>query len=268
MYNRFKPIICFLLFASISLAQSIEIEPLSVRSIYLETFFNSQPLARATGFIVENDNKPYLITNWHVVTGINPSTGDTVDTLKRIPNILLIYHHSTILGTWLGKAEYLYNNSGNKRWLEHPDSSKVDVIAFPLDTSDQNIHMYFFDLDLANTNMIPEVAMPVQIIGYPAGLAGKGNFPIWKTGNIASEPNLNYNNEPVFLIDATTRGGMSGSPVILRLKGGYRELDGGRIMSSTYFSTLFLGVYSGQWQYPEIGKVWKPIVINEIFNNQ
>ena len=113
--------------------------------------------------------------------------------------------------------------------------------------------------------MIPEVAMPVSIIGYPGGLKGRGNFPLWKTGHIVSEPDLDYNGEPVFLIDATTRGGMSGSPVILRLKGGSRKRSGDRMIASTGYSTLFLGVYSGQWQYPEIGKVWKPIVIHEIF---
>lgn len=260
-------IICILLFSSRLFSQNIEIDPLSVRSIFLEQIFNSQTIGRATGFMVENNGITYLITNWHVVTGINPTSGDTLDSLKRTPNKILIYHHTNTLGIWIPKFEYLYDDLGSKRWFEHPDSNKVDVVALPLHSLDQNVKMYFFDLKLANTDMIPEVAMPISIIGYPAGLTGKGNLPIWKTGNIASEPNIDCNSEPVLLIDATTRGGMSGSPVILRLKGGYKKKDGSKIMSSTHFSKLFLGVYSGQWQYPEIGKVWKPIVIYEIFNN-
>lgn len=266
-FNRFLSLLLFLLYVNIYCQDNIIIDPLSGRSLYIEQVQDTIRLARASGFIIEKNNDKYLITNWHVVTGIDFFSGDTLDTLGRIPDKLIIYHHANILGNWNPKIEQLYSSTGEPRWYEHPEGRLVDVVALPLSSLDQNITIYIFDLKLANTDMIPEVAMPVSIIGYPVGFNGVGNFPIWKTGHIASEPNLNYEGKSVFLIDATTRGGMSGSPVILRLKGGYRTKSGNRIMSSANFRTLFLGVYSAQSPLAEIGMVWKPNVINEILGN-
>lgn len=265
---RFLGLIFVLITSNLYSQNDIFLDPLSGQSLYLEEIYNTQKIARATGFVIEKDSILYLITNWHVVTGIDPVSGDTLDNQNRIPNRIVIYHHTNILGRWSQRIENLYTSSGNRRWLEHPNGKKVDVVALPLSSINSNLKIYSFDLNLANTDMIPEVAMPVSIIGYPVGLNGLGNFPIWKTGHIASEPNLDYDGDPVFLIDATTRGGMSGSPVILRLKGGYRTKSGNRIMVTSGYNTLFLGVYSAQSPLAEIGKVWKPIVINEILQNQ
>ena len=107
--------------------------------------------------------------------------------------------------------------------------------------------------------------MPVSIIGFPLGLTSEGAFPIWKSGHIASDPDLDYNGLPAFLIDATTRGGMSGSPVVLRLLGGYSTRSGSTIMTQTRPSTLFLGIYSGRVHgESEIGIVRRPKVISEV----
>ena len=80
----------------------------------------------------------------------------------------------------------------------------------------------------------------------------------------ASDPGLDYDGRPAFLIDATTRGGMSGSPVVLRLHGGYRTSENNYIMAGGT-TTRFIGVYSGRIHgQAEIGRVWRPHVIPEI----
>ena len=123
------------------------------------------------------------------------------------------------------------------------------------------------DMSLADTDVIAQPAMPVSIIGFPYGLATAGAWPIWKTGHIASDPDLDYDGRPAFLIDATTRGGMSGSPVVLRLSGGYNTKNGKQILAGG-IATKFLGVYSGRIHADaEIGMVWRPHVINEILEN-
>jgi len=155
--------------------------------------------------------------------------------------------------------------NATRRWLEHKKGRSVDVVALPLQNAGDDVTVYPFDLSLAEVDMVPEVAMPVSIIGFPLGFTSAGFFPIWKTGHIASEPNLDYQGEPLFLIDATTRGGMSGSPVVLRLTGGYKKKDGSVIMSSSGCKTLFLGIYSGRLpRDSEIGRVWRPRLVNEI----
>jgi hypothetical protein len=126
--------------------------------------------------------------------------------------------------------------------------------------------IYPLDLALADVDMLPDVAMPVSIIGFPQGLTGPGKLPIWKTGHIATDPDLDFDDKPVFLIDATTRAGMSGSPVVLRLNSGYRTTKGSMVISSG-FLTRFLGVYSAQFTDTEIGYIWRPRVISEILSN-
>lgn len=247
-------------------SQSIILDSFSSHSLYLEQVCNSEKYGRATGFIIKYEDKDYLITNWHVVSGINPFTGDTTDSLKRIPDELIIFHHSKIVGQWIQHIEKLYDDLGSKKWIEHPMGNRVDVVVLEIDTP-ENINIYPFNLNLSETDMISEVAMPVSIIGYPTGYIGRYHFPIWKTGHIASEPALNYENLPIIFIDATTRGGMSGSPVILRMSGGYKNKEGHFIMGSSEYTNLFLGIYSGQIKVAELGLIWKPIAIRDIFKS-
>ena len=242
------------------------VDPLSGRSLSLITGVGDAAIATATGFIVQYQNQNFLITNWHVVSGKDPSTGNIEDPLGRIPTVIAIWYHGKTLGTWVRKIESLYSSEGKPKWIEHPLGRKVDVVALLLPSLHEDVQIYPFDLGLANTDMVPMVAMPVSIIGFPLGLSGPGKFPIWKTGHIATDPDLDYDNLPVFLIDATTRPGMSGSPVVLRLTGGYETKSGGSMIATSGIATLFLGVYSAQQTDSEIGKVWKPEVITAILH--
>lgn len=70
---------------------------------------------------------------------------------------------------------------------------------------------------------------------------------------------------PAFLIDATTKPAMSGSPVFARRVGGWASSTGFNVGGE---ATRFLGVYSGR--LPDevdasIGFVWKPSAVEEIF---
>lgn len=273
-------IICFLLIPLVAQSDSdaitdskqldpniknIIIDSLSARPLYLIQVNGSQVLGKATGFVVRKGSSYYLITNWHVVSGRHPETNQVQHQLELTPDAILIWHHGKQLGSWVKKKEYLFDEKGKRRWFEHKKGRFVDVIALPLRNTGNDVTLYPFDLLLAETDMLPEVAMPVSIIGFPLGFTSSGFFPIWKTGHIASEPNLDYQGEPLFLIDATTRGGMSGSPVVLRMTGGYKKKDGSAIMSSSGHRTLFLGIYSGRLpRDSEIGRVWRPRLVNEI----
>ncbi|MCE8429750.1 MAG: hypothetical protein J5U19_15365, partial [Candidatus Methanoperedens sp.] len=61
---------------------------------------------------------------------------------------------------------------------------------------------------------------------------------------------------PAFLVDAITRAGMSGSPVVIRLTGGYYTQDGNSwvgYVPSGNPQTRFLGVLSAGMYNEEIG---------------
>jgi len=73
---------------------------------------------------------------------------------------------------------------------------------------------------------------------------------------VASEPELDFEGLPRFLIDSRTKGGMSGSLVIARRQGSYSRQGGGTVMGGQ--ATRFLGVYSGRMRADlDLGIVWK-----------
>ena len=62
------------------------------------------------------------------------------------------------------------------------------------------------------------------LLGYPYGFYDKKHLlPIWKTGHIASEPDVDFEGEPTFLVDVSAFPGMSGSPVLAAGSGVYES---------------------------------------------
>lgn len=241
------------------------VDPLSASSLRVELFFQEQPLATATGFTVVVDGRSYLITNWHVVSGRDADTGACLDRNAAIPDRLTVwFHQKDVLGAWLPVTIALLSDEGVPLWKEHPLGSKVDVVAIPLNVP-ANVAIHPLDLSLAQTDMVVAPAMPVSVIGFPLGLRAGENWPIWKTGHVASDPDIDFQpGRPAFLIDATTRSGMSGAPVVLRLNGGYSTNEGSHIIAGG-MSTKFVGVYAGRiHDGSEIGRVWRPFLIQEV----
>lgn len=247
----------------------IFIDPLSATALRVVPKFNQIELASATAFTVQSETQPYLITNWHVVTGRDPDTDQCLDKkYAAIPNTLSVrFHAKGVLGAWNVVELPLYDAVGKKLWLEHPMGKVIDVVAIPIG-SVQNIDVHALDLALADVDIVPTPAMPVSVIGYPLGLAAGESWPIWKTGHIASDPDIDYEpGRPAFLIDATTRSGMSGAPVVLRLDS-YRKRNGTQIIAGGV-ATKFMGVYAGRiHDTSEIGRVWRPFVLSELFQKR
>ena len=155
----------------------VMIDPLSIHPLYLIQVKGDDPLGTATGFIVAKGEKKYLVTNWHVVTGRHPHSNQPICPQGKTPDALLIWHHGKTLGTWVRKREALLDKNGIRRWLEHKSGKAVDLVALPLAEISQDVQVYPFDLSLANTDMLPEVAMPVSIIGFPVGPYKCGLLP-------------------------------------------------------------------------------------------
>jgi hypothetical protein len=107
--------------------------------------------------------------------------------------------------------------------------------------------------------------MPVSLLSFPNGCAAGGGWPLWKGGQIASDPELDIApDRPAFLVDAGRQDGLSGAPVVLRLEH-YPARDGSRFVNRTGWQTRFLGVYGAPGtQGSGLGHVWRPAVITEI----
>ena len=133
-----------------------------------------------------------------------------------------------------------------------------------------DIDLYPLDMKLAKNDIAAPPSQTVSIIGFPYNNVSVGKFPIWKTGHIASDVDLNYSDKPIFLIDATTKPGMSGSPVILKAVGIPLTSKGFVLGGPT---ERFMGIYSGRIQDEDLvemsnlGQVWKPEIIDQLISN-
>lgn len=234
----------------------------TARSLFLTSKLEDVELAYATGFVVmDGKGSPCLITNWHVLSGRDPSTLAPMDSKGRVPNRLDVGHHwSQESGKWIIHEELLRDKSGSPRWRQHPLGPKIDVALLPL-TSLYQVNLHTLDLSLADADVIVDVGMPAMIVGFPHGVPADGLLPFWKTGHIATDPDLDVDGQPKFFIDATTRAGMSGSPVYLRLYGAVRRSSA---ISLTHMATRLLGIYSAQSEASELGLVWKVRAIREL----
>jgi hypothetical protein len=165
----------------------------------------------------------------------------------------------------------LYGADGTPRWKEHPTGRSanggavVDVAALPFDRTPRTFY-HPFPIESADSDAYVAVGDTVSVIGFPRGVGVAGNWPVWITGHIASEPDFDYDDRPVFLIDARTRSGMSGSPVVLRTQ---LAQSGKDVAFSMVRRDRFLGIYAGRLKADlDIGYVWRPHVLTEILTGQ
>jgi hypothetical protein len=233
----------------------------SVQSLFIEMCFGQVPLATATAFSVKSKRGPLLITNWHNVTGRDHRTHQPISDTGGIPDTLRIVHldHN---GSWTVKTEPLLEN-GNPRWIEHPQlGERADIAALPL-TDLTSVQLYPYDPSGGAPIQITP-AEPVSVVGFPFGLQ-VGGSAVWATGFVASEPELNFNDLPVLLIDCRARPGQSGSPVIAYRSGGAVPMTTGRVAVGGGPFVRFLGVYSGRVnKESDLGFVWKASAVDEL----
>lgn len=244
----------------------------SVQSLFLVARSNGRDLGTGTGFVIEHAGQPYLITNYHVAAGRDPGTGQPRHASGAVTQELAVLHLlPTTSGSiqWQARFEPVLDVHGDALWLEHPVHGRgVDVVALPL-TQLAGVELHPYDLTGAAPALAAGPATGVSVIGFPFGLTAGGAFGIWTRGFIGSEPDVDYNDLPLMLIDARTREGQSGSPVILYVNGGMSAMADG---SSAAFSgpvMNLLGVYSGRVNAEsDIGLVWKVRAIRDIVEAQ
>jgi hypothetical protein len=128
-------------------------------------------------------------------------------------------------------------------------------------------------------SIYPPVGAEVFVLGYPKGIATNGLFPIWKRGSIASEPQGSISfagceYENAFYIDALTKSGMSGSPVVCLCKPGDRLYsEDGTTCEIDVEDTFVVGVYAGREgvtreEYElSLGRVWKIGAVEKLLMN-
>ncbi len=224
----------------------------SLRTVKIDCYFDDTWCGNGSGFLYEKQSKIYLITNRHIVTGKNVLTQKHLHKSACEPNKIKI--HLLYLENGQPKKEdgtlTLYEND-QPRWLQYKDN--IDVVAIDTNYSKPALLKVFTDSELTNQEIYP--GHEVLIVGYPGFLLKSqaaswiekfDTFPIWKKGNIASEPILSLDDSPL-LIDSATRPGMSGSAVLTNIPTLREDESGIRIVPHIEL----IGIYSGRLTSPE-----------------
>ncbi|MEH1030006.1 trypsin-like peptidase domain-containing protein [Micromonospora profundi] len=239
----------------------------SVASLLLSMRVNDESLATGTGFVVNYNDHPYLITNRHNLSGRRTDTNEPLHASAATPDFVRIMHNSSLgPGNWCSRDEPLIGTNGEPLWLEHPRLGRhVDVVALQLRNLNE-VELYPYSMDSQDSEVAdPAVSEGVSIVGFPFGLTGGGVFGIWSRGFVATEPDVDFNDLPLFLIDSRTRPGQSGSPVIVYFNGGMVPTKGGGSGIFGHPVEKLLGVYSGRINaQSDLGFVWKASVIADI----
>jgi hypothetical protein len=252
---------------------NIEVDPLSWCSVRLRLTARGQTLATATGVTVWLPERAqvYLVSNWHVFSGRNADTGALMNDVGAEPDTVEVEHHSfKLVGRWVRVRYSLRDEGGRQLWMDHPSGARdnggmlVDVAALPVSLP-RRAFMRPFPIETADSEAHPTVGAPVNVIGFPRGVGVAGNWPIWITAHIATDPDFDFDRRPVLLIDARTREGMSGSPVVIRTKELRTKNPPGRRLMADWPAEKFLGIYAGRIANDlDIGYVWRPHVLREV----
>ena len=285
------------------------IHPLSQATTYIESYYFDHVSgveclrSHATGFFVRASTAILLITNWHVVSGLDPSRPSMLEIGKAVPHYLKIFVPN-VSGGLSALSLPLYGKDMRPCWEEHPDREAVDIVIYPLPLSLEK-HFHFFDVPTAaGAHDIEEtVAKDVFILGYPFsrgelkesfGQDAPYYLPVWKRGSIATEPASRFNGK-LLLIDSLSRPGMSGAPVLVAQddpvlttrsaanaevfkamnRGGgsaldlIRKLDPNDLHSATVKKFRLQGVYSGvigntKLEQIALGKCWHVDTLHEL----
>jgi len=199
------------------------------------------------GFYWREVEATWIVTNRHVLL-------PKVEGNEIIPDTIT-FHVRKVVGQGIVWESVILDVTEIKKRLKLHTDSGVDVAILRVDDllrehmKPGNLYMTLSSVseeDLPeNKNISAEVADDVVIIGYPKGFYDEKNiYPIVKSGIIATRWGMNFNDMPVFLIDAKLFPGSSGSVVVTKPISSIVAEGPMKDERETQFA--FLGVYSGE----------------------
>lgn len=228
-------------------ARQADVEPASLMTTpVLLVSRSSTAVLQGTGFFFASlgaDRRPetvFLVTNYHVVTGHAPRApgapmGD---------HIQFLFHEDKANPSQVRRIEIpLYDLNGKPKWIASSVFPDADVVLLPLPPQTYaGIEPWVFTEDHTRADIKMRPASGTALVGYPYGLSDTAHdLPLWKTGHVATEPSVDFDDRPVFLVDVSAFPGMSGSPVLAVANGIYETEEGlwrtGRVLK-------LLGIFS------------------------
>jgi len=252
---------------------SIHIHSIKVFQIIQFTKETGIEMGAGTGFFCSYNTKLYLITNFHILSGLNPKTRETLHPRGCVPGKIEFVFDAV---KQIGENEFkeyrsklviqLFDNKDNPIWKEHPTEKFCDVVAIEL--SEDLLKSIAKGYTIKSIDLHRELSHPVKlgimdqmfITGFPLNIKNSlSRYPIYKLGTVASEPE-DIHNGLRFYVDSKTKSGMSGSPVIQKEEGEFTDNGPNLLFSKNRIN--FIGIYSGRAELgkseyeAELGIVW------------
>jgi hypothetical protein len=225
------------------------IDHLSLSTTILFLNKGDETLSQGTGFFYHRKEEGYnitcLVTNYHVLIGYNPMTKNS----PKGDNITFQFHLSDQEPGPVRTIKYpLFTIHQKPVWLTSSVCPEADLAVIPLPMpliEEFNVYVISMENERLYDALLVRPAMPITLIGYPHGRYDtKNSLPIWKTGSIASEPAVDFEGKPQFMVDVSVFPGMSGSPAFA--VSSTWETEKGRILGDGSIRK-FMGILSSGW---------------------
>lgn len=221
-----------------------------------DDILKKEPWYFGTGFFYRVDGQDFLVTARHILSARTWRENAWRNDHQVAPNYIRIgVRGKTVDGGFNADSLPVYDivlpllDADEKPlWLEHPTRRQhVDIAALPLAGLVKTDSFHYLPIEPEPPLKEPRfwVTQDVFVVGYPLGLGHGYLWPLWIRGTVASEPAMYFtfkNDEyPMFLVDARTRSGQSGSPVFL-MRRHFADDRGNHALPRS----RFVGVYSGR----------------------
>ena len=244
-------------------------EQLFFTTVRIDTVAANGGQGSGTGFLfmhkVGDQLYPFVVTNKHVVMGMREGSLTFLQRQEQLPS--------------LGKGFRLRIDGWPQAWFGHPsDDIDIAICPFaPLEAEIKEQHSIDLFYRCVETAMIPneqqlktlDAVESVTFIGYPNGIWDSKNLlPVARRGTTASPLEVDFEDTPRFLIDASVFGGSSGSPVFILNQGSFPTKEGGLVAGSRL---MFVGVVAAVFlrkQWNEIVAVPIPTVSRPMVQNE
>lgn len=221
----------------------LNIDHMSLSTTPIFLWKGKELVSQGTGFYYRHKNEKLsftsLITNYHVLTGHRP-----LENKEDEGDSIAFHFHRSASNPGDIKVVRISLHSPNEKpiWMTNTKNPEADVAIIPLPTHlFQGCQVYTFSPEWTESKLVIRPATNVTLIGYPYGFYDKKNsLPIWKTGSVATEPEVDFDNKPLFLVDVSAFPGMSGSPVFGISHGTFETKQGTGVGNAR----KLLGIYS------------------------
>lgn len=248
---------------------------LTFNIVKLEMLSGAEKLGDATGFFYKSGDKWFLVTNWHVLSGRDPATGQPRSGFQIPDHCRFYYSNLSEDGLISGSVTYRLDdpNTGRTRWLQHQSQGQdVDIAAFEVDAQHIGHAKDLAERDGSDPDMVVDIGGEIFLPGFPLGLHADSYLPLWKRASLACSLEIGAAAHTFFYVDTATREGMSGSPCFAISNWKHYSVDRNtnqiRVVERP-ISWRLLGIYSGRFNATDtfeaqIGKVWCEPLIRDV----